>query len=524
MKRKLLVLIFCMAGILLWRFYPTIVKRLKSPSMETSAMPAMNADETAQGMVMRSPKTPKGLGVTVIEVVKKNIQKTLRAVGKIAYDERKLAKINLRVEGWIQTLYVNFTGQPVKPGQPLFTLYSPALLAMQQEYLLTLKSPLLRHASEDMRQIAQVLRDGSRQKLLRSHVTEAQLAEIEARGEPLSAITLFSPIHGTVIKREGARGMRVTPEMTLYEIADLRTVWVWAQVYENDLDDIEIGAQANITLPAYPGKIFHGTVSFIDPFLNPETRSVGIRLELQNPDLIFKPEMFAEVVFHIDQGQGMTIPEATVLDSGPRKQVFVDMGMDMYVPREIQATRNDGHYVVTQGLKEGERIVASANFLIDSESKLMASSNMMGALGMAGIKMEQAHMGEMDMGQMQMGDMATMPLEKSAGALPIQGSGEIKLILSTDPSPAQDGENMIRIKIQEISGKPVEKGAVTIFHTMQMPGMTEIETAMPYLNGQYAAKVNFSMPGVWKVTAHVRLPKRPEIVETFEVIAQSAGR
>lgn len=368
------------------------------PGMEGMEGMEMGANETGQATAMLTPQKKQLIGVKVAEVKQETVEKTVRAVGRIAYDERKLAQINLRVEGWIQDLFVNFTGQEVRKGQPLFTLYSPDLLSTQQEYLVAKNSQKRLKGSSlaDVRETGESLVDSARRRLLLWGITEEQIQELEKRGESQEYMTIYAPISGVVTKREGVKGMRVTPEMTLYEIADLATVWVLADVYEHELSYIKRGQEANVTVAAYPGEQFRGKVAFIDPFLNPQTRTVRVRIELPNTDFKLKPEMFAEVELKASLGKGLLIPESAVLDSGLRKIAFIDKGMETYEPKEIKASRIDGQYLVQEGLSAGDKIVTSANFLIDSESKLMASSNMMGALGMAGIKMEQAQMGEMD--------------------------------------------------------------------------------------------------------------------------------
>ncbi|TAK08481.1 MAG: efflux RND transporter periplasmic adaptor subunit, partial [Candidatus Manganitrophaceae bacterium] len=255
----------------------------------------MGVNETGQATTMLTPQKKQLIGVQVAEVQEESIQKTIRAVGRVAYDERKLARINLKVEGWIQDLFVNFTGQEVKKGQPLFTIYSPDLLSTQQEYLLAKNSQQKLAASPiaDVRETGKTLVSSARRRLLLWGITENQIQELEKRGEPQTNMTIYSPMNGIVTKREGTQGMRVMPEMTLYEIADLSTIWVLADVYESELSYLKTGQAATVTVAAYPGDTFQGKVAFIDPFLNPQTRTVRVRLETPNPELKLKPEMFA---------------------------------------------------------------------------------------------------------------------------------------------------------------------------------------------------------------------------------------
>jgi Cu(I)/Ag(I) efflux system membrane fusion protein len=478
---------------------------------------AMDINETGRTTAMLTPEKKQRIGVKVAEVQEREIEKVIRAAGRVAYDERKLARINLRVDGWIQNLFVNFTGQEVKKGEPLLTLYSPDLLSTQQEYLLAKRGWERLGASPiaEVRETGDALLASVRRRLLLFGITERQIQELEERGEPQTAITITSPINGVVTHREGVQGMRVTPEVTLYEIADLSTVWVIAEVYESDLSFVKEGQEAAMTVAAYPGEIFHGKVAYIDPFLNPQTRTVRVRLELPNPGLKLKPEMFSQVDLKSRLGRGLLVPESAVLDAGLRQIVFVDQGMEMYAPKEVKARRIDGSYLIQEGLNPGERIVTSANFLIDSESKLMASANMMGALGMAGIRMEQAEMGEMKMDGMEVQTEG----EQTLSGPQKKKKGDLTLILATKPSPPIDGENLLHLVVTDAAGKPIENAKVVFSYTMPMPGMKAVKVPALFKNGQYEAKAKFGMAGTWEVTALVTVPGKPEVQETFTLEA-----
>src|SRR5579863_5519496 len=333
------VLLLALAAVAFSIFYLTQDRAMGTTQTEQAmkameGMPGMEGmkmgvNETGQATTMLTPEKKQRIGVRVAEVREERVEKVIRTVGRVAYDERKLARINLRVDGWIQDLLVNFTGQQVEKGQPLLTLYSPDLLSTQQEYLLAKRSREKLGASPvaEVRETGGALLSSARRRLLLSGITEKQIQELEERGEPQTAIMITSPINGVVTKREGTQGMRVTPEMTLYEIADLSTVWVVAEVYESDLSYVKEGQEAAVTVDAYPGKTFHGKVAYIDPFLNPQTRTVRVRLELPNRGLKLKPEMFAQVELKASLGKGLLIPESAVLDSGLRKIAFIDNGM-----------------------------------------------------------------------------------------------------------------------------------------------------------------------------------------------------
>jgi Cu(I)/Ag(I) efflux system membrane fusion protein len=499
--------------------HPAMSNTKRASPMQAMEGMERGVNETGQATTMLSSQKKQRIGVKVAQVEEKEAERVIKAVGRIAYDERKLAQITMKVDGWIQDLFVNFTGQEVKKGEPLFTLYSPDLLAMQQEYLLAKKSRKKLSASpiSDVRETGEILLNATRQRLLLLGISEKQIEELEKRGEAQTYMTIHSPISGVVIKREGTQGMRVTPEKPLYEIADLSTVWVLAEVYESDLSSVKKGVEAAVRVAAYPGDLFRGRVTFISPSLNPQTRTAQVRIELPNPDLKLRPEMFADIEWASLLGRGLLIPDSAVLDSGVRQIVFVDQGMEMVVPREIKGRRIGGSYLVEEGVRSGEKIVISANFLIDAESKLMASADMMGALGMAGIRMEQAQMGEMEM-SMDGIKMQTKE-EKGASGPQMKKKGDLTLTLLTQPSPPAEGENLLRLVVTDAAGKPIDNAKVVFSYTMPMPGMKAVKVPASFKNGQYEAKAKFGMAGTWEVTALVTVSGKPEVQETFTLEA-----
>ena len=390
--------------------------------MEMKPMPDRSAMESPQASLTVSPFKQQMIGVQTALVEKRRLSTTVRAVGRVTYNERRITHVNLRISGWIENLHVDFTGQPVKKGQPLFTLYSPELVATQEEYVLALRglddvqqSPL-----PQVHQQAEQLVDAARDRLRLWTFTDNQIEELEIRGTPTTSVTIFSPISGYVIDKTAFQGMFVKPEMTMYTIADLSTIWVQAEVYEYELSFIQIGQSATLTLESFPGETFPGRVTYIYPYLNKESRTVQVRLEFPNPQVRLKPDMYGTVLLQVDRGLRLAVPDQAVLDSGLRQIVFVAHEKGMFEPREITLGPKVGSFFeVTTGLKEGERIVTAGTFLLDSESRLMVTSNMMGALGMGGIKMEQARMGKMDMGSMDMSGMdmkMDMKKEKREGA------------------------------------------------------------------------------------------------------------
>jgi Cu(I)/Ag(I) efflux system membrane fusion protein len=311
-----------------------------------------------------TPAKQQLIGVKFDDAKVREIHKIIYAVGKVNYDERKLGVVNMRIGGWIQDLHVDFTGKFVKKGQPLFSLYSPELVSAQREFLIAKQALQPDEADAGLLQTA-------RERLRLWNVTDDQIDQLEKRGEPETYLTIVSPISGYVIEKMVLKGMRVEPGMDLYKIANLSTVWVHADVYEYELPSVRTGQEATISLSTNRSEMFKGRVTYIYPTLNPETRTARIRVELPNPQNKIKPEMFANVELHVNLGRRLSIPESAVLHSGTREIVFVDKGDGIFEVRFVHlGTRAEGYYEITDGLADGERVVTSANFLIDAESKI----------------------------------------------------------------------------------------------------------------------------------------------------------
>lgn len=298
---------------------------------------------------------------------------TLRTVGKVAMDETRIARVHSKISGWIEKVYVDFTGSGVKAGQPLLTIYSPEMLASQQEYLLALRSREISYHSsvrEASINTAELI-EAARKRLELWDLTPAQIEELQKSNQPIRNITIFSPADGTVLERNAFPGQKIAPETQLYSVANLDRVWVMADVYESDMDKIRVGQKATITFPAVNSRSFTGTVDFIQPQVDATTRTLKVRLNAMNPNQQLKPDMFVNVDFYTGSPVRMTVPADAVLDSGLTKTVFVDRGNGYLEPREVQTGERTGQSIqVLSGLRPGERIVTSGTFLIDSESRL----------------------------------------------------------------------------------------------------------------------------------------------------------
>lgn len=320
------------------------------------------------------------IGVRTEVIKKQPIHKMIRAVGIVDYDESKIAHVNLKTEGWVYELYVNYTGQYVKKGQPLFSTYGPELVSAQKEYLLALETrKSIQQNTVGTDNSAKSILESSRHKLEILGIRDDQISSLENTGMVTMYLTIYSPMDGFVIEKNILKGHHFLPGDDLYMIADLSNIWVLAQVYEYELPFIKLSQEVRISSPYIPEKTFTGTVSYIYPGISSETRTNKIRIELSNPDFVLKPGMYMNVEIHVDYGTKITVPIGAVLDADERKIVFVDLGDGYFEPREIKVNvYGEGMYEVIEGVKEGEKVVTSANFFIDSESNLEAALSKMG--------------------------------------------------------------------------------------------------------------------------------------------------
>ena len=314
------------------------------------------------------------IGVKTQPVSFKPLQKTIRTVGRIEYDERKLATVNAKFEGWIEKLYLNYTGTRVKKGEPLVEIYSPELYATQQEFLTLLRWQRPRKGEGIEALVAgdaERLLEAARQRLRLWDISQEQIRKIEETGQPVRTLALYSPVNGVVVQKMAVQGMRVMPGEKLFDVVDLSSVWVLADIYEMDLPLIKMGETALIRLDYYPGRAFSSKIDYIYPTLAGETRTSKIRFSLPNPQGELKPQMYTNVELKINLGKRLVIPEDSLIDTGIRKIVYVDKGEGNFEPREVSTgLRADGWVEVLKGLKAGEKVASSATFLIDSEAKL----------------------------------------------------------------------------------------------------------------------------------------------------------
>jgi membrane fusion protein, copper/silver efflux system len=317
------------------------------------------------------------IGMKSVAVAVRPLRRTIRTVGRVEYDERRFRTVNTKIEGWIEHLYVDYTGRPVKKGEPLADLYSPELLATQREFLQLLKwsrepKPDAPSATDKMvfRDAAALLA-AARERLKLWDISDEQIRKIEETGEPVRTLTIFSPVDGHVVQKMAVQGMRVMPGEKLFDVADLSSLWVVADIYEADLPLIRPGQEALVTLSAHPGQAYRSRIDFINPSLAGETRTAKVRFTIPNPGERLKPQMFTDVEITVDLGKKLAVPDDAVIDTGVRQIVYVDKGDGNFEPREVAlGARIEGFREVLRGLKAGEKVAGSAAFLVDSEAQL----------------------------------------------------------------------------------------------------------------------------------------------------------
>lgn len=385
----------------------------KSP-MGMDLIPAYEEDEDAastEGAVMIDPIIRQNIGVRTAIVERRALSRKIRTIGVVAYDEKSVTQIQSKVEGWIEKLFIDFTGQSVRKDDMLLEIYSPQLVSTQEEYLVALefKEKMGKSAYAEMSRGAESLLSSARKRLDYLDVPQHQISELEESRKIMRTLHIHSPNKGIVINKHIQEGAYIKPGMPLYTIADISRVWVYADIYEYELPWVREGQKVDMTLSYYPGKVFKGKVTYIYPYLEAKTRTVKIRLEFNNPEWELKPDMYANVIIEQSVAESdIAVPSEAVIRSGERNVVIVAIGGGRFIPRDVRlgVESGDGYYQILEGLNNGDEVVTSAQFLIDSESRLKEA-----IAKMLEVKSEKADAAarEMDMGDM---DMSDMTLEK----------------------------------------------------------------------------------------------------------------
>jgi len=355
----------------------------KAPDCGMDLVPKYADEQTASmapGSVMIAASKQQLIGVRTTEAKRESLVRDVRTTGQITADETKIAHVHVKINGFIEQVFVDYVGQLVKKGQPLFTLYSPDLVSTQEEYLIAKRGEKTLSTSEfaEVAQGSQSLLRSTRERLKLWDISNEQIKKLDETGEVSRTLTFYSPITGFVVDRKAFPQTSVTPDTELYTVSDFSTVWVNADIFEYEVPFVRVGQHAEMQLSYYPGKTWNGHVSFIYPTVDPTTRTVKVRMEFRNPDFQLKPQMFADVDLKINYGNQIVVPQEAVLDSGKEQRVFVAKGDGYFEPRHITTgAKLDGKVVVLSGLNAGETVVSSGNFLIDSESRLKGDMNSM---------------------------------------------------------------------------------------------------------------------------------------------------
>jgi RND family efflux transporter MFP subunit len=383
----------------------------KSP-MGMDMVPVYEGEEG--GGIKIDPTTVQNIGVRYETAQRRMLSKTIRTVGKVDYDERKLYYVNAKISGWIDKLYVNYTGKFVRKGEPLLEIYSPELVSAEEEYIIALKYKNTDSPKESLRTSqSQELYSRAHRKLMYWDISHEQIQRLEATRQPEKTMALVAPATGVIVEKNVLQGGNIMAGTNLFKIADLSSVWVNAEVYEYEVPFVKVGQRSTVTLAYIPGKVITGRVSYIYPYLNPDTRTVRVRIEISNPNLLLKPEMFATVELQSPVAvNAVAVPEQAVIHSGERNVIVVSRGDGRFESRDVKlGVLAGGYYQVLDGVQDGEKIVVSSQFLLDSESNLKAVLQKMSHSG--DMPMDSASMKQRTPGEQKEEKMDGMKMDES---------------------------------------------------------------------------------------------------------------
>ncbi len=430
-----------------------------------------------------SPQRLQEIGVTTATVERKDMNDKLSVPGNVDMDEGRLSYVQTRFPGWIQNVYVNATYRYVRKGERLFTVYSPDLVSSEQEYLLARQNEktfatdahgMAAHESGWLTRAAE-------ERLRQFGVPAQAIADLEKSGKVEHDIAIDSPTSGYIIERTALPNAYVQPETKLYTIADLSTVWVYANVFQDAVGRLKPGDAAQVTVDAYPGRHFNGRIDQILPQVDQATRTVRVRLVFRNPGVVLKPGMYVNVGITVRLGRQLVVPSSAVLQAGSRSIAFIDHGNGNLEPRTVEVgPKLDDSVIVLSGLKAGEKVVSSASFLVDSEAQLQAA---MGAF---------------------------LPPPAPAATTKGEAAAQIQIDMSTEPDPPRKGANTVRVKVTGTDGKPVAGVQVTAnFFMPAMPAMGmaaahAVATLADKGNGSYEGLLQLASGGTWSVTVTVQ--------------------
>ena len=469
-----------------------------SESMEAMAQPSLanasvsergaageaqtgNMQEIPLAPIQLTPQRMQSIGIVLGKVESKAVNTEIRFYGNVQVDERRQAYVQTRFAGWIRKVYADATGNFIGKGQPLFTIYSPDLVTTEQEYLLAKKNSesLQQSTVSGVASGASSLFSAAKERLLQWEVSPAEIEKLDQTGKAITDLTISSPVSGYITQKNALPNMYVQPETMLYTVADLSDVWVLAQVFQSDAGKIKPGDPAEVTVDAYPGRVFNGRVDYILPQLDTTTRTLPVRLVFSNPGLKLRPGMYVNVTLKLPLGRQLVVPASAVFHSGTRSLVFTYRGEGNIEPREVELGPRVGDQQVLKGVRAGEQIVTSANFLIDSEAQLQAAA---GAF------------------------VPPPPGSGGAAAMNTSAQAQATVELTTDPAPPHKGSNTVRVKLTSQNGQPVTGAQVTVtFFMAGMPamGMSAMKTVINPSDkgaGMYEGKGDLGSGGTWQVT------------------------
>jgi len=475
----------------------------KAPKYGNPSAREMAPQETPLAPIQLSPQRMQSIGVQIGKVESKTVSDEIRFYGSVQASERRLAYVQARFAGWIRHVYADATGDFIGKGRPLFTIYSPDLVATEREYLLAKKnaSALQQSSVSGVADGAALLADAAKARLQQWEIPESELKKLDDTGEVITNLTFNSPVSGYIMEKNVLPNMYVQPETKLYTIADLSEVWVYAQIFQNDAGKTKPGDRAEITLDAYPGRIFTGRVDYVLPQLDMATRTLPVRLVIPNPGLKLRPGMYVNVSVKLPMGKQTVVPDAAVFHSGTRNLVFIYSGDGNIEPREVLVGAHVGDQVViSKGLKTDEQIVTSANFLIDSEAQLQAAA---GAF------------------------MPPPPGAGAAAAMNTPAQAQANVDLTTDPTPPKKGSNIFRVKLTGQDGKPIIGAQVRlVFFVAAMPamGMAAMNTTINASDkggGMYEGNGELRSGGTWQVT--VTAQQNGQTIATKHLTVNATG-
>jgi len=443
---------------------------------------ATNIQETPLAPFRLTPQRMQSIGMVLGKVQSKPVNTELRFYGNVQVDERRQTYVQTRFAGWIRKVYADATGNFIGKGQPLFTIYSPDLVSTQHEYLLAKKNAeaLQQSKVNGVASGASSLFSAAKERLLQWEVSPAEIEKLDQGGKAITDLTVNSPVSGYITQKNALPNMYVQPETMLYTLADLSDVWVLAQVFQSDAGKIKPGDPAEVSVDAYPGRVFNGRVDYILPQLDMNTRTLPVRLVFANPGMKLRPGMYVNVRAKLRMGLQLVVPASAAFHSGTKNLLFVYSGEGNIEAREVELGPQVGDdLVITKGVEAQEQIVTSANFLIDSEAQLQAAAG------------------------------AFIPPPPGAGqAASMNGPGQeqANVELTTDPDPPHKGSNIVRVKLTGQDGKPITRANVTVtlfmgaMPAMGMASMKTVINASDKGGGMYEGKGDLGSGGTWQVT------------------------